>query len=183
MSNFLGSVHRSGDFSVVSNRIARSGTLSIPSEYTFRTVICAIVVEKHWAASALMETLNDRHTEMPNSIKLLCNRWEHWYGAGVKNREWGIDKQEQRHLWRILRRRSDTRCLACSYTWTMRSAVEPDSLLIGLPLCQNKETPQTALFRKIRRGDNFSVIPSWIFLKTSNILAKFVAQLRKWLKF
>ena len=38
---------KSGDFSAVSKRTARPGTLSIPSEYTFRTVIYAIVVEKH----------------------------------------------------------------------------------------------------------------------------------------
>lgn len=54
----------SGDFSVVSNRIARPGTLSIPSEYTFRTVIYAIAEGKHRAASAFMETLNNRHTTM-----------------------------------------------------------------------------------------------------------------------
>lgn len=38
---------KSGDFSAVSNRMARPGTLSIPSEYTFRTVIYAIAGEKH----------------------------------------------------------------------------------------------------------------------------------------
>ena len=53
-----------GDFSVVSNRIARPGTLSIPSEYTFRTVIYAIAEGKHRAESAFMETLNNRHTTM-----------------------------------------------------------------------------------------------------------------------
>lgn len=50
MSNFLGSVQPPGSleiFSAERQRISRSVTLSIPSEYTLRTVIYAIVVGKH----------------------------------------------------------------------------------------------------------------------------------------